>query len=140
MKKIIAKLKLEIPAGQATPAPPVGSTLAPYGINIQEFCKKFNDQTKNQIGILIPVKVYIFEDKSYEVKIKKPSTSELLKKFLKIEKFSGEPNKKKVAKIKREDLEKIAKEKLTDLTTKDLKKAIKILEGAAKQMGIEIED
>lgn len=140
MKKIRAKLKLEIPGGQATPAPPVGSTLAPYGINIQEFCKRFNDATKNQIGLLIPVKVYIFEDKSYEIKIKRPSTAEFLKRLLNVEKLSGEPNKKKVGKIKREELKKIAREKLPDLTTKDLEKAVKILEGTAKQVGIEIED
>ncbi len=140
MKKIKARLKLEIPAGQATPAPPVGSTLAPYGINIQDFCKKFNDLTKDKIGTKIPVKVLIFEDKSYEIKIKQPSTSELLKKAAGVEKLSGQPSQKKVGKITKEQLRQIAQAKLPDLNTDDLEKAMKIIAAQAKSLGIEIDE
>lgn len=140
MKKIKAKLKLEILGGQATPAPPVGSTLAPYGINVQDFCKKFNDATKDKIGMKIPVKVLIFEDQTYEIKIGRPSSAELLRKAAGIEKFSGEPNKKKVGKITKEQLREIAKEKLSDLNTDDIEKAMKIIEAQAKSLGIEIEE
>jgi large subunit ribosomal protein L11 len=139
-KKILAKVKLMIPAGKATPAPPVGPALAPHGINMKEFCDKFNSQTKDKAGFTIPVRVTIFEDKSFEMEIKNPPTSELLKKAAQIEKGSGEPNKKKVGKISREKLKEIAKVKLPDLNTKDIEKAMKIIEAQAKGMGIEIVD
>jgi large subunit ribosomal protein L11 len=139
-KKIIAKVKLMVPAGQATPAPPVGPALAPHGINIKEFCEKFNSQTKDKAGFTIPVRVTIYEDKSFDLEIKNPPTSELLKKAVKIEKGSGEPNKKKIGKITREQLKKIAEQKLQDLNTDDIEKAMKIVEAQAKNMGIEIVD
>lgn len=139
MKKIKAVVKLQIPAGKATPAPPVGPTLAPYGLNLAEFCQKFNDLTKSQEGFIIPVEVTIYEDRSYSLKLKTPLTSELLKKAAGIEKGSAEGSKRKVGKITREELRKIAEEKLPDLNTEDIEKAMKIIEGTAKNMGIEIE-
>lgn len=140
MKKIKAIVKLQIAAGQATPAPPVGPVLAQHGLNIKEFCDRFNELTKKQMGFKIPIEVTIFEDRTYSLKIKQPLTSELLKKAAGIEKGSGEPNKNKVGKIKRDDLRKIAEQKMPDLNTTDIEKAMKILEGQAKNMGIEIVD
>lgn len=140
MKKIKAKIKLQIPAGQATPAPPVGPALAPHGLNIAEFCQKFNEKTKNQKGFTIPVEITVFEDKSYGLRLKTSPTSELLKKAAGLEKGSGTPNKIKVGKITREQLQEIAKKKMEDLNTKDIEKAMKIIEGTAKGMGIEIEE
>jgi len=139
-KKIKTIVKLQIPAGQATPAPPVGPALAQHGINIGEFCQKFNDQTKDKQGFKIPVEITIYEDRSFEFKLKQPPASELLKKIAGIEKGSGEPNKVKVAKITREQLKEVAKQKLPDLNTDDIEKAMKIIEGTAKNMGIIIED
>ena len=139
MKKIKAKIKLQIPAGKATPAPPVGPALAPQGLNIAEFCKKFNDLTKGREGFTIPVKVTVYEDRTYDFILKEPPASELLKKAAGIEKGSGEPQKTKVGKITRAELRKIAEQKITDLNTTDIEKAMKIIEGQAKNMGIEIE-
>jgi len=133
-------VKLQIPAGKATPAPPVGPALAPHGLNISEFCQKFNDLTRNQEGFIIPVEIYVYEDRSYELKLKQPPASELLKKALGIEKGSGTPNKKKVGKITREQLKEIAEKKMPDLNTTDIEKAMKIIAGTAKNMGIEIVD
>lgn len=138
-KKIKAVIKLQIPAGQATPAPPVGPALAPHGLNIAEFCKKFNDLTKDRIGFTIPLEITVYEDRTYDLKLKQPPASELIKKAAAIEKGSGEPNKKKVGKITREQLRKIAEQKLSDLNAEDIESAIKIIEGTAKQMGIEVE-
>lgn len=131
-------VKLQIPAGQATPAPPIGPTLAQHGINISEFCKRFNDETKDKKGWVIPVEIKIYEDRSYEFTLKQPPASELLKKAAGIEKGSGEPNRKKVASITRDQLKQIAQQKMEDLNTDDLEKAMKIIEGTAKNMGIEI--
>jgi large subunit ribosomal protein L11 len=139
-KKVKAIVKLQIPAGQATPAPPVGPVLAQHGLNIKEFCDKFNELTKKQIGFKIPVEVTIFEDRTYEMKIKQPPASELLKKAAGIEKGSAQGSKQKVGKITREQLRKIAEQKLPDLNTDDIEKAMKIIEGQAKNMGIEIVD
>lgn len=111
MKKIKAIVKLQIPAGQATPAPPVGPALAQHGLNIMEFCKSFNEATKAKVGSTVPVEVTIYENKTYEFKLKQPPTSELLKKAAGIEKGSGEPNKTKVGKITREQLRKVAEQK-----------------------------
>jgi len=138
-KKPKAIVKLQIPAGQATPAPPVGPALAPQGLNLSEFCQKFNDLTKNQVGFIIPVEVTIFEDRSYELKIKQPPASELLKKAAGIEKGSGIPNKNKVAKITKSQLKEIAEKKMPDLNTSDIEQAMKIIEGTAKNMGIDVE-
>jgi large subunit ribosomal protein L11 len=135
-KKIKAKIKLEIPAGQATPAPPIGPALAQHGINIKEFCDKFNQLTKKQAGYVIPVKVIVFEDKTFDLEIKQPATSDLLKKAAGIEKGSSKGSKEKVGKITREQLRKIAEQKLPDLNTKDIEKAMKIIEGQAKNMRI----
>ena len=139
MKKIKAVVKLQISAGKATPAPPVGPTLAPYGLNLADFCQKFNDATKSQEGFTIPVEVTIYEDRSYDFKLKTPPTSELLKKAAGIEKGSAQGKKTKVGKITREQLRKIARHKMPDLNTDNIEQAMKIVEGTAKQMGITIE-
>ncbi len=138
MKKPKAIIKLQIPGGKATPAPPVGPALAPHGINISEFCQKFNDKTKEQLGFIIPVEVTVYGDRSYDFELKQPPASELLKKAAGIEKGSGLPNKEKVAKISKSQLEEIAKKKMPDLNTTDIEQAMKIIEGTAKNMGIEI--
>ncbi|MBZ1345027.1 MAG: 50S ribosomal protein L11 [Candidatus Nealsonbacteria bacterium] len=138
MKKIKAIVKLQIKAGQATPAPPVGPVLAPHGLNIAEFCQKFNEATKNQIGWTIPLEITIYEDRTYVFKLKSPPTSELLKKTAGIEKGSGEPNRKKIGKITKEQLKKIAEQKMNDLNTQDIEKAMKTIESTARNMGIEI--
>ncbi len=138
-KKIKAIIKLQIPAGQATPAPPVGPALAPHGLNIMEFCQKFNELTKEKGTCTVPVEITVFGDRTYTFKLKQPPTSELLKKAAGIEKGSGEPNKIKVGKITKEQLRKIAEQKMADLNVKDPETAMKIIEGTAKQMGIGIE-
>lgn len=138
-KKIKSVVKLHIPAGQATPAPPVGPALAPHGINIGEFCQKFNEKTRDKIGFKIPVDITIFEDRSYDFKLHQPPTSELLKKIAGIEKGSGQPNKVKVGKITREQLRKVAEQKMEDLNTQDIEAAMRIVEGTAKNMGIVVE-
>ncbi len=137
MPKVIAKIKLQIPAGKATPAPPVGPALAPHGINMSEFCQKFNDVTKEQSGFKIPVEIYVFEDRSYDFKVKQPPASELIKKEIGLEKGSGVPNKKKVGKITEAQLRKVAERKMPDLNTDDVEQAMKIIEGTAKNMGVE---
>jgi len=138
-KKIVAIVKLQIPAGQATPAPPVGPALAQHGLNIAEFCQRFNDVTKNQTGFTVPVDITIYGDRTYDLKTKQPPASELLKKTAAIEKGSGTPNKKKIAKITKAQLKEIAKKKMPDLNTTDIEQAMKIIEGTARNMGIEIE-
>ena len=138
-KKVLTTLKLQIPAGKATPAPPIGPALGQHGINIQDFCTAFNEKTKELGKDIIPVEITIFEDRSFDFILKTPPTAELLKKAAKIEKGSGEPNRKKVGKINRAQLREIAKKKLPDLNTKDIEKAMKIIEGTAKNMGITVE-
>jgi len=138
-KKIKAMVKLQIPAGQATPAPPVGPALAQHGLNLGEFCQKFNDVTKNQTGFTIPVEVTIYEDRTYDLKLKQPPASELLKKAAGIEKGSGEPQKTKVGKITKAKLREIAQQKMEDLNAADIEKAMKIIEGTARSLGITIE-
>lgn len=138
-KKIKAIIKLQIPAGQATPAPPIGPSLAPHGLNISEFCQRFNEITKDKIGWKIPVDVTIYEDRTYDLKLKQPPAAELLKKAAGIEKGSGEPNKTKVGKITQEQLKKIAEQKMSDLNCDSIEAAMKIIEGTAKNMGITIE-
>jgi len=138
MKEIKSIVKLHIPAGQATPAPPVGPALAPHGINMQDFCQQFNERTKDQSGWTIPVKIQIFEDRTFKFEVKQPPTSELLKKAAGIEKGSGESLRTKVGKITKEQLQEIAKRKMPDLNTDNIEKAVKIIEGTAKAMGIEI--
>lgn len=138
-KKIKAVVKLQIAAGAATPAPPVGPAIAPHGLNIMDFCKKFNDATKASVGFKIPVEVTIYEDRSFDLLFKQPPASELLKKAAGIEKGSGTPNKTKVAKITRAQLKEVAQKKMQDLNANDLDAAMKIIEGTAKNMGITVE-
>lgn len=137
-KEVKAIVKLQIPAGQATPAPPIGPSLAQHGLNISEFCQRFNDQTQDQKGWVIPVEIKVYVDNSYEFKLKQPPVPELLKKMAGIEKGSGEPNKTKVGSITRAQLKEIAQRKLEDLNTTDVESAMRIVEGTAKNMGIEI--
>ena len=139
MKKIKATIKLQIPAGQATPAPPVGPALAPHGLSIVEFCQKFNEATKNQTGFTIPVEITVYEDSTYTFQLKQPPASELLKKAAGIEKGSGEPSRTKVGKITKAQLREIAEKKMADLNTENLEQAMKIIEGTARNMGITIE-
>ena len=139
MKKIKAIVKLQIPAAKATPAPPVGPALAQHGLNIAEFCQKFNETTQSQEGFTVPVEITVYEDRTYEFKLKQPPASELLKKAAAIEKGSGESNRTKVAKITRAQLRDIAQKKMPDLNTEDVEGAMKIIEGTARNMGIEIE-
>jgi len=139
MKKIKAIVKLQIPAAKATPAPPVGPALAQHGLNIAEFCQKFNEATKNQEGFTIPVEITVYEDRTYDFKLKSPPASELLKKAAGIEKGSGEPNRTKVAKISKSQLKEIAEKKMADLNANDIEQAMKIIEGTAKNMGITVE-
>lgn len=138
-KKVKAIVKLQIPAGQATPAPPVGPALGQHGVNIMEFCKQFNNLTKGKEGT-IPVVLTVYEDRSFTFIIKTPPTSELIKKAVKIVKGSSSTKRENVGKITRKQIEEIAKIKLPDLNTKDLQKAIKIIEGTCKSMGVEIVD
>ncbi|MFZ8848284.1 MAG: 50S ribosomal protein L11 [Minisyncoccia bacterium] len=138
-KQIKAKVKLIIPAGEATPAPPIGPSLAQYGINIGEFCNKFNEASKEFKGMKIPVEITIYEDRTFEFVLKKPPVSALIKKYLNIEKGSGEAGRKFVGTLTKEDLRKIAEEKLPDLNTNDIEKAMKIVEGTARSMGVKIE-
>jgi len=138
-KKIKAQIKLHIKAGEATPAPPVGPALAPYGLNMGEFCQKFNDATREMQGFKIPVDIVIYENRSYDFIVHQPQASELLKRAAGIEKGSGEPNKLKVAKISKIQLEEIAKQKMTDLNTDNLEAAMKTIEGTAKSLGITVE-
>ena len=140
MKKIKASIKLQIPAGKATPAPPVGPALAQHGVNISEFCQKFNELSKNQAGFTIPVEITVYEDRSYDFSLKQPPASELIKKAIGIEKGSGVPNREKVGKITRTQLKEIALKKMKDLNTEDIEQAIKIIEGTAKNMGIIVEE
>ena len=138
-KKIKAQVKLHIKAGEATPAPPVGPALAPHGMNMGEFCQKFNDATREMAGFKIPVDIIIYEDRSYDFKVHQPQASELLKKAAGIEKGSGTPNKLKVAKLSKAQLEGVAKQKMVDLNTDSLEAAVKTIEGTAKSLGITIE-
>ncbi|MCH7551933.1 50S ribosomal protein L11 [Patescibacteria group bacterium] len=138
-KKIKAQVKLHIKAGEATPAPPVGPALAPHGLNMAEFCQKFNDATRAMQGFKIPVDIIIYEDRSYDFIVHQPQASELLKRAAGIEKGSGTPNKTKIAKISKAQLTEVAKQKMPDLNTNNLQAAVKTIEGTAKSLGITIE-
>lgn len=139
MKKVKTVVKLQIPGGKANPAPPIGPALGQHGLNIAEFCQKFNEVTKNQAGDIIPVEITIFEDRTFEFKLKTPPVAFLLKKAANIEKGSGEPSKNKVGKVTKKQVEEIAKIKMKDLNTDNIEKVKKVIEGTAKSMGIEIE-
>lgn len=137
-KKIQAQIKLQITAGQANPAPPVGPALGQHGVNIMEFCKQFNARTKKQEGTIIPVVITIHTDRSFSFITKTPPASILIKKKLGLDKASKEPKKNIVAKISRRDLEEIAKQKMPDLNTDDLEAAVQMVAGTAQSMGIEV--
>ena len=137
-KEAIKKIKLQIPAGKATPAPPVGTVLGPAGINLQEFCTKYNDATREHMGDVLPVEISIYEDRSFDFIIKTPPTSFLLKKYAKISKGSVKGSSEKVATISQAQLKEIAEIKLPDLNAYTVEDAMKIVAGTAKNMGIEI--
>jgi large subunit ribosomal protein L11 len=138
-KKIKIIVKLQAMAGKANPAPPIGTALGPHGINIVEFCSSFNEQTKDQAGLIIPVEVTIFEDRSFTFILKTPPAAVLIKKALGLEKASGNPKKDKVGKLSNTQLTEIANVKMPDLNTKDIETAKKVVAGAARSMGVEIE-
>lgn len=137
-KPIKTILKLQLPAGAATPAPPVGTALGPHGINIGDFVKRYNDATKDRAGDIVPVEVTIFEDRTFSFVLKTPPASDLLRKAAGIEKGSGTPNKAKVGSVSRADIRKIAEKKMPDLNADTLEQAEKIIEGTARSMGIEV--
>ncbi len=138
-KKIIANIKLQVAAGKATPAPPVGSALGPHGLNIMDFCKAFNAKTAKQDGLIIPVVVTVYADRTYTFITKTPPAAVLLKKAANIAKGSGEPNKSKVGKVTMKDVREIAQLKMPDLNASDIEAAEKIVLGTARSMGVEVE-
>ena len=139
-KKVIKMVKLQVPAGKATPAPPVGPALGQAGINIMAFVKDFNERTAKEAGLIIPVEITVFEDRSFTFITKTPPAAILLKKAAGIEKASGEPNKKKVATVKRDKVREIATLKMQDLNAGSVEAAMRMVEGTARSMGITIED
>lgn len=139
-KKVKTVIKLQIPGGQATPAPPVGTALGPHGLNIAEFVKKFNDQTKDRMGEVTPVEMTIFEDRTYRFILKTPPASVLLKKAAGVEKGSGDPLRTKVGKVTKAQVKEIAAKKMPDLNAKDLDGAMRIIEGTARNMGLTVEE
>lgn len=137
-KKITAMIKLQVPAGQASPSPPIGPALGQHGVNIMEFCRVFNEKTKGEEGMIIPVVITIYQDRSFTFITKTPPASILLKKAAQIVKGSSDPGKERVGKVTRKQIEEIAQLKFPDLNAADLKGAVKIIEGTANSMGIEI--
>lgn len=138
-KKVVAQIKLQLPAGKATPAPPVGPALGQHGVNIMEFCKQFNAKTADDAGMIIPVVLTVYADRSFTFELKTPPASILLKKAAGVEKGSGEPNRNKVGKVTREQVREIAKTKMQDLNANDIEAAMRMIEGTARSMGIEVE-
>lgn len=138
-KKIKTIIKLQILAGAANPAPPVGPALGQHGVNIQQFCQQFNEATKDKTGNIIPAEITIYEDRTFEFKLKTPPASDLLRKAAGIEKGSGDPLKNKVGKVTKTQIREIAKKKMVDLNANDVEAAEKIIEGTARSMGIEVE-
>ena len=139
-KEVVKKVKLQIQAGKATPAPPVGTVLGPAGINLQEFCTKYNDATKDKMGDILPVEITIYEDRTFDFVIKTPPAAFLIKKVAKIKKGSTKGSKETVATITREQLKEIAEIKLPDLNAYTVEEAMKIVEGTALNMGVKISD
>ena len=138
-KQVAAVVKIQIPAGKATPAPPVGTALGPHGIAIMDFCKQFNAKTQGQPGMIIPVEVTIFQDRTFSFVTKTPPAAVLLRKAAGIEKGSGEPNKTKAGKVTRAQVEEIARTKMPDLTAADLEAAVRTIAGSARSMGVDVE-
>lgn len=138
-KKVQTVIKLQIQAGQANPAPPVGPILGQHGLNIQEFCTKFNDATKERMGEIVPVEITVFEDRTYDFILKTPPASDLLRKAAGIKKGSGEPNKNKIGRVSKAQVREIAEKKMEDLNAHDVDQASKIIEGTARSMGIVVE-
>ena len=138
-KKVVTNIKLQVPAGQANPSPPIGPALGQHGVNIMEFCKSFNAKTQGQEGMIIPVVITVYSDRSFTFITKTPPASILLKKSAQIAKGSSEPNRVKVAKVTRAQVEEIAKLKMPDLNARDLEAAVLTIEGTARSMGIEVE-
>ena len=139
-KKVKAVIKLQIPAGKATPAPPVGPALGQHGLNIMAFCKDYNERTASQEGFIIPAEITVYEDRSFSFVTKMPPVSDLLRRALGVEKGSGNPVSEKVGKISRDKIYEIARNKMKDLNTTDIDKAVKIVAGTARSMGVEIEE
>ncbi len=139
MKPIKTTLKLQISAGAANPAPPVGPALGQHGVNIQQFCQQFNDATKEMVGNIIPVEITIYGDRTFDFKLKTPPASDMLRKAAGVEKGAANPLKGKVGKVTRAQIKEIAERKMADLNANDINQAIKIIEGTARSMGIEIE-
>ena len=139
-QKVVGLIKLQIPAGKATPAPPVGPALGQHGVNIMAFTKEFNERTKNDAGLIIPVVITVFEDRSFTFVTKTPPAAVLIKKACGIEKASGVPNKNKVAKLTKEQVQKIAETKMPDLTAASLEAAMSMVAGTARSMGVEVEE
>ncbi len=136
-KKVLTMIKLQIPGGQANPAPPVGPALGQHGVNIMEFCKAFNAQTQADNGRIIPVEITVFEDRSFTFITKTPPAAVLIKEALRIEKGSGEPNREKVGRLSRNQLRHIAETKMPDLNARDVDEAMKVIAGTARSMGVE---
>lgn len=139
-KKVVKLVKLQVPAGKATPAPPVGPALGQAGVNIMAFVKEFNERTAKQAGLIIPVEITVFEDRSFTFVTKTPPAAVLLKKAAGIETASGEPNKKKVAKVSRSKVREIAESKMQDLNAASIEAAMRMIEGTARSMGIDVVD
>ena len=139
-QKVVGLIKLQIPAGKATPAPPVGPALGQHGVNIMGFCKEFNERTKNDAGLIIPVVITVYEDRSFTFVTKTPPAAVLIKKACGIDKASGVPNKNKVATISKADVQKIAETKMPDLNAANLEAAMSMIAGTARSMGIVVED
>lgn len=138
MKSIKTIIKLQIKAGQANPAPPIGPALGQHGLDIQQFCARFNETTKDKGGDIIPVEITVYEDRTFDFKLKTPPASDLLKKAAGIEKGSGVPHKEKVGKVTKKQIREIAEKKMVDLNANDIESAIKIIQGTARNMGIEV--
>ncbi len=139
-KKVVALIKLAIDAGKANPAPPIGPALGQHGVNIMQFCKEYNAKTADKVGLVIPVEISVFEDRSFTFVLKTPPASVLIKKAIGIERGSGEPNRQKVGSITRAQLREIAETKMPDLNANDVDAAIKIIEGTARNMGVTVAD
>lgn len=138
-KKVKTTLKLQIPAGKANPAPPIGPSLGQHGLNIQEFCTQFNERTKDMMGDIIPAEITVYEDRSFDFILKTPPAADLLRKAAGVKKGSGNPLKDKVGKVSKEQVKEIAEKKMKDLNANDVEAASKIVEGTARSMGIKVE-